>query len=306
MSFTLTILGSSSAAPTSERNSSSQVLNTDHHVFLLDCAEGTQIQLRKNKIRLMKIDHVMITHLHGDHFFGLIGLLTTWHLLGRSKPIHIYSTPEIKPAIDLLLETTQATLIYPVIYHFHQTDHSEIIFEDKYITVSTIPLLHRIPTVGFLFQEKTKKRKINKAAISGKNLPFWVYDQLQNGEDVSLPDGEILTNQAFTTAPSSPLSYAYCTDTEFFEELANKVAHVDLLFHESTFCESESVMATEKQHSTARQAATIAKMADVGVLLLGHFSSRYKVLTPLLTEAKEVFDNVLLAEDGMIIKIDES
>lgn len=300
MPFTLTILGSNSATPTSTRHSSSQVLDTGKQLFLLDCAEGTQMQLRKLKVRFQRINHIFITHLHGDHFFGLIGLMTTFHLLGRDRPLHLYCTPELKEALDVLLKVSHTTLIYPVEYHFVEATESQLIYEDKYITVSTIPLLHRIQTCGFLFREKPKPRKIKKSAIADINIPVEAFSHFQQGRDYLTTKGEILKNEVFTTDPPPPVSYAYVTDTAYFEPLVENIRGVQYLFHEATFLEKESSLAKEKFHSTAKEAALIAKLAGAKKLYLGHFSSRYKELDQLLHEAATVFPDTELAEEGKV------
>ncbi|MCX6272405.1 MAG: ribonuclease Z [Bacteroidetes bacterium] len=304
MSFTLTILGSNAAAPTSERHSSAQLLDTGQHLFLIDCAEGTQMQLRRFKAHFRKINHIFISHLHGDHFFGLIGLLTTFHLLGRDKPVTVYSIPALKEAIDLLLTITQTTLIYPVQYHFFDPDSPEILFEDNQISVSTLPLLHRIPTCGFLFREKPKPRNIKKTAIENVDIPYQLMPRLKNGEDITLDDGRVFLNKDFTVAPPDPLSYAYCSDTGYHEPLVPLIRGVDYLFHESTFIDKDKALALEKQHSTSKDAARIAQLAQVRHLLLGHFSARYKQLDILLQEACEIFPGTQLAEEGKIFRLD--
>ena len=302
MPFTLTILGCSSAAPTSERNPSAQVLDTGKHVFLLDCAEGTQMQLRKLHIKMSSIERVFITHLHGDHFFGLIGLMTTWHLLGRKDKLHIYAVEELKEAIDVLLRVSQTTLLYPVEYHFIDPEQHKLVFEDPQISVFTIPLHHRMPTCGFLFQEKPKPYNINKKAIEGLTLSFKAIHDLKAGKNITLPDGRTVDFRELTLPPPRQLSYAYCTDTGYHEPIAAYLKGVDVLFHEATFMSNEAALAAEKLHSTAREAALIAQRSGVKQLIIGHFSSRYKELTELLNEAREVFPNTVLAKDGVIFK----
>ncbi|MHC1707381.1 MAG: ribonuclease Z [Bacteroidales bacterium] len=304
MGFKLTILGTNSASPTSSRLSSSQLLDTGKHLFLLDCAEGTQIQMRRFKIRFNRIEHIFITHLHGDHYYGLIGLLTTFHLLGRSKSLHIYAVPELKEVIEIQLKVSNTTLIYPLEFHFLDPTVAKMIYEDKFVTVQTLPLLHRIPTCGFLFREKPKPRKILKSAIADKDIPVEAFTILQHGDDFINADGRIYKNQDFTTSPEEVVSYAYCTDTAYYEPLIDQIRNISCLFHESTFLEKEASLAFEKQHSTASQAARIAKRARAGKLILGHFSSRYKDLSAFLHEASEVFPNTELAEEGITFNIE--
>lgn len=303
MPFTLTILGSNSAAPTSTRHSSSQVLDTGKHIILLDCAEGTQIQMRKMKIRFQRIDHIFITHLHGDHYYGLIGLLTTFHLLGRTRLLHIYSFPELKEAIDIQLKISQTTLIFPIEYHSLDSENPGIIFEDKHLTVTSLPLLHRIPTCGFVFREQPRPRKISKAAIADKDIPVEAFHTLQKGSDFLTAEGKLLQNSDYTIDPPAPASYAYCTDTGYFEDIIGQVRGVDCLFHESTFLDKDRSLAREKLHSTAKDAALIAKMAGAHQLILGHYSSRYKSLHEFLQEACEVFPETEMAEEGRIFNI---
>lgn len=298
MTFSLTILGSNSATPTSERFSSAQVLRAGHEILLLDCAEGTQIQLRRNKVSMLKINHIFISHLHGDHFFGLIGLLTSLHLLGRRLPVHVYGPAALQSIIDIQLEVSQTTLLYSLEYHMIDPETETVIFENNFITITTIPLVHRIPTCGFLIREKDQPRRIRKDIDLKKLIPLEAFKELQAGADVISRSGEVIANKDVTLSGRPSRSYAYCTDTGYFEALADRVRGVDMLFHEATFMEQEISLARDKQHSTARDAARIAKAAGVKKLIIGHFSARYKDLSPLLEEAREIFPETELAEDG--------
>jgi ribonuclease Z len=304
MSFTLTILGSNSAAPTSERFSSAQVLKAGREILLLDCAEGTQIQLRRNKFSLLKINHIFISHLHGDHFFGLIGLLTTLHLLGRKEKVHVYGPQLLQSVIDYQLSVTETTLNYPLDFHTIDPTRPALLLENKEITVRSVPLLHRLPTCGFLIREKEPLRHIRKGLNLEGRIPPEAFKDLQNGKDVRTYDGELILNQAVTLPGLPPVSYAYCTDTGFFEALAAQVKGVSCLFHEATFMEKDVHLAREKQHSTAKDAARIAAMAEAGRLIIGHFSSRYKDLDPLLAEAQQIFSRTELAGDNKTFLID--
>lgn len=302
--FSVTILGSSSATPTSERNPTSQLVNHRDKLFMIDCGEGTQVTLRKMKIHFQRINHIFISHLHGDHFFGLIGLLSTFHLLGREKPLTVYGTTELKEVIDTLLRASQTSLVYPLKYRFVDPSLQETIYEDGHISVLTLPLLHRIPTCGFIFKEKLKPRKIKKSAIQNAAIPVDAYAVLQQGKDYQLKNGDLLRNKDYTTDPPEPVSYAYCTDTAFHEPLIPMLLGIKYLFHEATFIEKEVALAKEKYHSTAGQAATIAVRSGIKRLFLGHFSNRYKDLNILLEEAREIFPACDLAAEGNIIKLD--
>jgi len=304
MPFSLTILGSNSATPTSARFSSAQVLRAGKEILLLDCAEGTQIQLRRNKFSLLKINHIFITHMHGDHFFGLIGLLTSLHLLGRENPIHVYGPEALKQIIDLQLGLSYTTLKYEVIYHQTKQEVQSVIFEDKQITVSTIPLAHGIPCCGFLVREKELARSIRKDIVLEKRIPLSAYKDLQAGLDVYGLEGELIANKDVTLPGRPPSSYAYCTDTGYSEDLPAYIKGVDLLFHEATFMEKEVSLARDKHHSTACDAARIATLAGAKKLIIGHFSARYKDLAPLLEEARAVFPETELAEDGLTFTIE--
>ncbi len=298
MSFKLTILGSSSATPTGNRFSSAQLLDNGHQLFLIDCAEGTQIQMRRLKIRFQSVNHILISHLHGDHFFGVPGLLTTFHLLGRDKPLHLYAPAVLQEVLDQLFQISATRLVYPLVFHAIEPSEQAVIYEDKHLTINTIPLEHRIPACGFLFREKTGLRKIRKDAIAGKAIPVTSFPRLQGGQDIRLEDGSILKNSDFTSDPQPAVSYAYCSDTAYHEPLAEIVKGVDHLFHEATFLQEDVSLAREKFHSTAIDAALIAKRAGVKHLWLGHFSARYKTLEKMLEEACPVFENTRLAEEG--------
>ena len=263
MTFSVTILGSNSAIPTLHRNPSAHLLNANERLFLIDCAEGTQLQLRRYKIHFQRIKHVLISHLHGDHFYGLIGFLTSLHLLGRKEELNIYAHPDLQQIIDLQLSASRTTLIYPLIFHPLVSDRRELIIDAERLKVYTFPLLHSVPTNGFLFVEQ----------------------------------------HASTIRVRHPRSYAYCSDTAYNEEIIQHIRGVDLLYHEATFLHNMVAAAHEKLHSTALEAATIASKAEVRKLLIGHFSARYDDLQPLLEEARSVFPETILATDGEKIEI---
>jgi ribonuclease Z len=301
--FELTILGSSSATPTSARNPTSQYLNFDERHFLIDCGEGTQTRLRQNKVKLNKIRHILISHLHGDHYFGLIGLLSSLHLLDTQHEINIYCTPHLKEILDLQFKYSDTWLKYPLIYHFYNPKIKQVIFDDEKLTVETIPLKHRVPCAGFLFKEKTKQRSIRKEIIDVYKLTPHDIVSIKNGNDFIDETGRIISNNALTNNSAKQLSYAFCSDTIFDTSIVEQINNVDLLYHESTFLDDKIVRATETYHTTAKQAATIAKMANAKKLILGHFSARYKTLDDFKSEAKTVFANTELAIEGTVFKL---
>lgn len=301
--FELTILGSSSATPTSSRNPSAQYLNFNERHFLIDCGEGTQSRLRANKIKMNKIKHILISHLHGDHYFGLIGLLSSLHLLDTTHDIHLYCTPELKEIIDLQLKHSDTWLKFQLVYHFYNPKVSELIFEDEKVSIHTLPLKHRVPCSGFIFREKERPRTIKKELIDAYKLTPYDILSIKNGTNFIDESGKEIHHIVFTNPAPEPRSYAYCSDTIFDPSLVPLIAGVDILYHESTFLEDKSNRATETYHSTAKQAAEIAKLAGAKKLLLGHFSARYKNLEAFKTEAKEVFENSHLATEGLTFKM---
>lgn len=295
--FELTILGCHSATPTENKHTSSQILEVNGNLFLIDCGEGTQMQLRKAKVRFTRIKHIFISHLHGDHFFGLIGLISTFRLLGRSTPLNIYGPKGIKQIITLQLKMSNSWTDYPLNFHELSSLESELIYEDDSISVSTLPLDHRIYTNGFLFASKNNKRKINSNATKGLDLEPFHYSQLQKGFDIELADGTFFENQELTLDSVTAKKYAYCSDTAYNEDLISLLKGVDLLYHEATFLERHANLAKKTKHSTALQAAKIAAAANVKALLLGHYSSRYSEKLDFLKEASKVFDTIFLSED---------
>ena len=298
-SFELTILGTGSATPTLRRNPSAQVLNVRDKLFLIDCGEGTQIALRKNKIKFQRIETIFISHLHGDHYLGLQGLISTFSLLGRNKELHIYSPPGLEKLTELQFELSGSKSCYPIYFHELTKASIETIFENDHLTVQAFPLKHRVPTYGFLFKEKKKLRHINGRVTKDLSIPHYAFVKLKKGEDFIHPDsGELFPYKELTLAADPSYSYAYCSDTAYFTALASIVKGVDLLYHESTFLHKDAKLAKKTMHSTAKQAATLAKKAEVKKLLLGHYSSRYPAIELLLDEAKLVFDNSILTNDG--------
>ncbi|WP_319480393.1 ribonuclease Z [uncultured Draconibacterium sp.] len=298
MSFELTILGSNSALPTSNRYPTAQVLDVPGRCFLIDCGEGTQIQLRRNKISFSKIRHIFISHLHGDHYFGLIGLLSTMNLLGVKSDVHIYAPSELKTLIQPQLDFIRGEMSIKPIFHPLNLKKPQTVFDNKNIEVLSFPVKHSIPTVGFLFREKPKQANIKKEMIKAYNIPLAKIKDIKAGADFETEDGRLIPNTKLTTPPPKPKSYAFCTDTAFHPPIAEIINGVDLLYHEATFLEELKDLAEKTLHSTARQAAEMAKLSKASKLLIGHFSSRFKNLEDFKTEAKEVFRNTELAIEG--------
>jgi len=301
--FELLILGSSSAAPTSYRNPSAQLLNIAERFFLIDCGEATQIQLRKYKAKFQKIDHIFISHLHGDHFFGLPGLLSSMHLLGRKQEINIYAAEPLKEIIDKINSVSETRMNYEVKWHFTKDDKLNLLFEDEKTQVFSFPMKHRIFCTGFLFKEKPLMRKIDKFQLEKNNISTAEIQKLRNGEDVLNEDGVLIKNKAVTIDPEPPRSFAYCSDTIYDEDMIQYIKNVNLLYHESTFLNDKVKRAKETFHSTAEQAAMIAAKADVNHLLLGHYSARYTDTELFVNEASPFFKNLTLANEGKKIKI---
>ncbi len=298
MKFEVTILGSSSATPVYNRNPSAQLLNCNEKFYLIDCGEGTQQQLMRLGIKASKIDHVFISHLHGDHYFGLIGLLSSMHLNGRIKPIKIFAPKALKDILELQFLHSETILRYPIEFTFVEADQSVKIYENADLTVSTIILNHRIPCTGFRFSQKKRLRKLIAERLEADQVPVEYYPLLKRGVDLSLPDGQVLLNADYTTDPSEPRTYCYCSDTLADDSYLKELEHCDTLYHEATFLQDMLERANQTHHTTALQAAEVAKKVNAGQLIIGHFSSRYKVLQPLLEEAASVFENTQLAIEG--------
>ncbi|MDJ1472947.1 ribonuclease Z [Xanthocytophaga flava] len=302
LAFTLKILGSSSATPAFGRYPTSQLLQVEQDYFLIDCGEGTQFQLLKYQCKINRINHIVISHLHGDHFYGLVGLLATMNLNGRTEDLHLYGPPHLSDVITSQFRCSETWLIYTV--HFHVLDPvQQVIYENDVMTVSTIPLNHGIPCTGFLFQEKTRKRRIKKEALPEYISPHQI-KRLKEGKDLFDENGTLLHhNSDLTLSPRKSLSYAYCSDTAYYEPILEQIHNVDLLYHEATFMNSEAERALKTHHSTTHDAAQIAKLANADKLLIGHFSARYKDLLPLLEEARSIFPNTQLATEGTTISL---
>ncbi len=295
----LTILGCYAATPRTFTNPTSQVLEIRNRLFLIDCGEGTQVQLRKNKIRFSKINHIFISHLHGDHFYGLVGLISTFMLLNRTQDLHIYGPKGIKEIILLQLKYSNSYTNYALFFHELESTESEVIFEDEKVVVKTIPLKHRIYTNGFLFQEKQRERKLNLDAVQNYEIETCYYQNIKNGKDITLDDGRVIENNKLTFDPNPSKSYAFCSDTVYNESIIDIIKNVDVLYHESTFFDSEEALAGKTMHSTAKEAARIALKSNAKQLILGHYSTRYESIESFREEAETVFPNILLSDDGI-------
>ena len=307
MSLKLTILGCHSATPRTFAHPTSQFLEINNRFFLIDCGEGTQTQLRKHKVKFSKIKHIFISHLHGDHFYGLIGLISTFSLLNRQTELHVFAPKGAEEIIRLQLKLSKSWVHFPLYFHDLTSKKSEIVFEDDKVEIRTIPLNHRIYTNGFLFQEKPSERKLNiKAVLKHKEIEICDYQNLKNGKDFINKNGKIIPNKDLTFNPPTILKYAFCSDTSYYENIIPIIKGVDLLYHESTFLEDKAELAKTTKHATALQAATIATKAQVKKLLLGHYSSRYKDLNLFLSEAKLKFENTELSIEGKEFLIENS
>jgi ribonuclease Z len=294
----LTILGCHSATPHTDKAPTAQLLSTKKHHFLIDCGEGTQVLLRKAKVKFAHIKHIFISHLHGDHFYGLPGLISTFRLLGREAPLHIYGPVGIREAVTLLLKLSDSWTNYPLYFHELTEKEPVCLFSDGEMEVHTIPLKHRVYTNGFLFRETPKERKINPEAVKKLRIDQSQMRNLKQGKDVVNTDGESISNTQLTHDPKPSKAYAFCSDTAYHPEMTRQIQGVDVLYHEATFLDDNLELAKKTDHSTAKQAAQIAKDANVNCLILGHYSSRYKNLELFQIEAAEIFPNVELAYDG--------
>lgn len=296
--FKVHILGCGSALPTLKHFPSSQVVEVRGKLFMVDCGEGAQIQLRKTRISFSKIRCVFISHLHGDHCFGLIGLISTFGMLGRTVPLHVYAPEEFGPMLHAQLEMFCTGLGFEVLFHAVDTQKNQVIYDDKSLSVETIPLSHRVPCCGFLFREKPGRRHILREMIDCYEIPISQIDNIKSGMDWTTSDGRVIPNSRLTTDPSPSRSYAYCSDTRYVPSLHTLVERVNLLYHESTYDKACADRARLYYHSTAEQAAMVARDAHVGQLLLGHFSARYNDEEHILNEARALFSNTYLAREG--------
>lgn len=304
MSTYLTILGYNSAIPTVKSAPTAQFLEMEERCFLIDCGEGTQVQLRKAKAKFSKINHIFISHLHGDHVFGLPGLISSFRLLGRETPLHVYGPKGIKEMMETIFRITETHQGFEVVFHELSSKKSEKVFEDNRVEVFTIPLDHRIYCNGYLFKEKPKERHLNMQEISKyPEIEICDYHNLKRGKDVQLSDGYILKNENLTKPAEPSVSYAFCSDTRYLESIIPIIKNVDVLYHEATFLHDLKKMADYTGHTTALEAAKIARKANVKKLILGHFSNRYHDLSVFLNEACEIFPETYLPEQLEAVKI---
>lgn len=305
MPISLTILGSNAAVPAHQRNQTAQFLAIMHHAFLIDCGEGTQLRLKKYNIKANRINHIMISHLHGDHYYGLMGLISSMHLYGRKKDLNIYGPPGLLEIISLQLKYSETSLNYKVNFKEWTPNKVELIMENENLTVHTIPLDHRVDCAGFLFREKPKKRRIDKAKLKDNLTPLQIIG-LKNGDDLTDTNGKVIAkNKELTLDPHPSYSYAYCSDTRYNELIANQIKDVSLLYHETTFMMDMQERAANTYHSTTKQAGQLAKLANADQLIIGHFSTRYKELEPMIEETREVFSNSELAIEGRTFELGE-
>jgi ribonuclease Z len=304
MSLNLTILGCHSATPRVNAYPTSQYLEINNRHFLIDCGEGTQRQMRKYKVGFSKIDHIFISHLHGDHFYGLVGLLSTYGILSREKELHVYGPKGIKEVTFLQLKISQSHAKYKIVFHELSSSESELIFEDDKVSVRTIPLNHRVYTNGYLFKEKEKPKKLHMGNISNyEEIGRADYLNIKAGKDITLSTGEIIPNDELTLPPKKALSFAFCSDTMYKPDIIPIIKDVDLLYHEATFLADKEDLAKKTKHATSKQAAQIAKDANAKQLVVGHYSGRYKDISSFQKEAQEIFNNTELAVPGKIFKI---
>lgn len=304
MRFELTLLGTGAALPMPGRFTSAQVLNVNSQLYLIDCGEGTQMRLTEYQVRRSKIGQIFISHLHGDHFYGLMGLLTSFALNDRSQALNIFSPLGLEEIIQVMLHYQGSGAIpYPIKFHVVDTTKYQLIFEDSQLEVYSIPLEHRIPTCGYLFREKQRPRNILQEKIKELNIPVSEIKNIKNGADFQLPDGRVIPNAVLTADAPQPRSYAYCSDTMYAPEIVPYIKGVDILYHEATFLQEDEAIAQDNSHSTTIQAATIAKMAEAKQLVIGHFSSRYKDASLFEQEARTIFPNTVGSEDGMVLEV---
>ena len=301
--FELYILGCGSALPTTRHFPTSQVLNVRDKLYMIDCGEGAQLQFRKSRLKFSRLNHIFISHLHGDHCFGLWGLISTLNLLGRTAELHIYSPRGLEALLLPTLAFFNRQMTYRVLFHEFDTDRPALIYEDRSLTVTTIPLRHRIPCCGFLFAEKQGLNHIVREMVDFYKVPLFEMNRIKNGADYVTPEGEIVPNRLLTRPADPPRRYAYCSDTICLPEIAGQLHGVDLLFHEATFASDNLGRAKETYHTTAVQAAELARSAEVKKLLIGHFSARYEDESVLLQEAQEVFPETLLASEMLCVQV---
>ena len=303
--FEVHILGCGSALPTTRHNSTSQIIDLRDKLYMVDCGEGTQMQYRRSRLSFSRLGHIFISHLHGDHCFGLMGLISTFGLLGRTAPLHIHAFPELEELLRPQLAYFCEGLTYKVEFHPFPHGCTDIIYEDRSLSVRAFPLSHRVPCCGFVFQEKPTAAHIKRDMIDFYEIPLSQINRIKNGEDYITSDGRVIANSRLTTPAAPPRKYVYCSDTAFNPNNVQYIKEADLLFHEATFAESEAARAAQTCHTTARQAAEMARLSNAKRLLIGHFSARYTDESILLDEARALFPSTLLAEEGMVVPVKE-
>ena len=303
--FRVNILGCGSALPTLRHYNSSQVVEVRGKLFMIDCGEGTQMQLRKSHIKFTKLSAVFISHIHGDHCFGLIGMISTFGMLGRTAPLHVYAPKELESMLSEQIKMFCPHLTFEVPFHAVDTKKSYDIYDDRSVTVTTIPLEHRMPCCGFLFREKPTLPHIRRDMLDFYEIPISQINNIKNGASWTLPDGTVIPNEELTEPAEPTRSYAYCSDTRYIPTLHELIKGVNLVYHESTYSDENIARAEKYYHSTARQAATVARDAEAGMLLLGHYSARYDNESLLLNEARAVFPRTYLSAEGDVIEIQD-
>lgn len=301
--FELHVLGCGSALPTTRHFPTSQIVNVRDKLFMIDCGEGAQLQFRKSRLKFSRLNHIFISHLHGDHCFGLLGLISTLNLLGRTAELHIHSPKGLEDLMIPMLDFFNRQMTYRVLFHEFGTKEAAVVYEDRSLTVTTIPLRHRMPCCGFLFAEKPGPNHILRDMIDFYQVPVYELNRIKNGADYVTPEGEVIPNARLTRPSDAPRRYAYCSDTIYLPSVTEQIKGVDLLFHEATFAEDAAPRAKETFHTTASQAARIARDAEVKKLLIGHFSARYDDEQVLLDEARAVFPNTQLAKETLCISV---
>lgn len=301
--FELHVLGCGSALPTTRHFPTSQIVNVRDKLFMIDCGEGAQLQFRKSRLKFSRLNHIFISHLHGDHCFGLLGLISTLNLLGRTAELHIHSPKGLEDLMIPMLDFFNRQMTYKVLFHEFGTKEAAVVYEDRSLTVTTIPLRHRMPCCGFLFAEKPGPNHILRDMIDFYQVPVSELNRIKNGADYVTPEGEVIPNARLTRPSATPRRYAYCSDTIYLPSVTEQIKGVDLLFHEATFAEDAAPRAKETFHTTASQAARIARDAEVKKLLIGHFSARYDDEQVLLDEARAVFPNTQLAKETLCISV---
>ena len=305
MRFEVNVLGCGSATPTLRHHPSCQVINHRERLFMIDCGEGSQLEFRRQRLKFSKLTRIFISHLHGDHCFGLIGLISTLGLLGRTGELVIHAPEGIQQIFSPMLEFFCKEIPYPIVFQTFDTTKNEVIYEDRSLTISTIPLRHRVPCAGFLLKEKEKAPNLNKNMVERHELSLRDIARVLEGEDYTTKSGEVIANAHFIAKRNKAYSYAYCSDTAYSKTIIPIIKDVDLLYHEATFEQSLVDLASQTGHSTSKQAGEIASLANTHQLMIGHFSSRYDDEKLLLEESRSVFPNTILAKEGLCVKISE-